>query len=408
VLLALAGCASTSHTTAAERPDARALTPDEQRFADFLKDFRAEAIRAGIKPETYDKAVAGIRINDRVKTLNENQPEFVRPVWDYLAGAVSDLRVTQGKEVLGDNASLFRSLQRKYGVPKEIVAAVWGLESGYGRNTGSFNIFEALATLGYAGPRTAFGREQLIAAMKIMQEEKLAPSQMTSSWAGAIGHTQFVPTTFLLHAVDGDGDGVRNLWSSPADALASAANYLKESGWKTGESWGEEVQLPEGFAYEDCDVDTQKPVSEWAARGVRTATGDRLIPSDDMAAIFLPAGHKGPAFLVRQNFRVILIYNAATSYALAISLLSERLKGRGEIVGSWPRSEIPLTRDQRLALQEGLTALGYDVGTPDGVVGRKTRAAVRAYQKARNLPADGFATRSILARIVKERAGDGS
>jgi membrane-bound lytic murein transglycosylase B len=292
-------------------------------------------------------------------------------------------------------------------VPKETVAAIWGLESAYGRDTGSFNIFEALATLAYHGPRTAFGREQLIAAMKIMQEEKLEPSQMTSSWAGAIGHTQFVPTTFLLHAVDGDGDGVRNLWQAE-DALASAANYLKASGWKTGERWGQEVQLPEGFAYEDCDVDTQKPISEWAARGVKTATGDALTPSDDMAAIFLPAGYRGPAFLVRQNFRVILTYNAATSYALAISLLSERLRGRGEVLASWPRSELPLTKDQRLALQEGLTALGYDVGTPDGVVGRKTRAAVRAYQKARSLPADGFATRDLVVRIAKERERGGS
>jgi membrane-bound lytic murein transglycosylase B len=407
VLLAVAGCASSSHSTAADHPAPQAAPTDQQLFADFLRDFRAEALAAGVRPETYDRATSGIHINDRVKTLNENQPEFVRPVWDYLAGAVSDWRVTRGKEVLSDNASLFRSLQRKYGVPKEVVAAVWGLESAYGRDTGSFNIFEALATLAYHGPRTAFGREQLIAAMKIMQEEKLEPGQMTSSWAGAIGHTQFVPTTFLLHAVDGDGDGVRNLWQAE-DALASAANYLKASGWKPGESWGQEVRLPEAFAYEDCDVDTQKAMSEWAARGVKTATGEALIPSDDMAAIFLPAGHKGPAFLVRPNFRVILTYNAATSYALAISLLSERLRGRGEIVGSWPRSELPLTRDQRLALQEGLAALGYDVGTPDGVVGRKTRAAVRAYQKARSLPADGFATRDVLARILKERERGGS
>jgi membrane-bound lytic murein transglycosylase B len=406
VFLALTGCASTGPGNAADRPitspGAAAVTPDEQVFADFIKDFRAEALRAGVTAETYDKATAGIHINERVKTLNENQPEFTRQVWDYLSGAVSDWRVTRGKEVLGDNASLFRSIQRKYSVPKEVVAAVWGLESAYGRDTGSFNIFEALATLAYHGPRTAFGREQLIAAMKIMQQEKLEPSQMTSSWAGAIGHTQFVPTTFLLHAVDGDGDGVRNLWNAP-DALASAANYLKVSGWQAGERWGQEVQLPDGFAYEDCDVDTQKPISEWVARGVRTATGEPLTPSDTMAAIFLPAGYKGPAFLVRQNFRTILTYNAATSYALAISLLSDRLKGGGNIVAAWPRSELPLTKDQRLQLQEGLNALGYDAGTADGVLGRKTRAALRSFQKARNLPADGFATRDMLARVMKDR-----
>ena len=325
-------------------------------------------------------------------------------MWDYLAGAVSDLRVSKGQEMLSDNAATFRGVERKYGVPREVVAAIWGLETAYGRDQGTFNIFEALATLAYEGPRTVFAREQFIAALKIAELEKIDPAQMTSSWAGAIGHTQFVPTTFLNHAVDGDGDGKRDLWNSPADALASAANYLKESGWKGGEPWGQEVQLPAGFAYEDCDVDTQKPISEWAKRGVRTATGEALAGGDAMAAIFLPAGYKGPAFLVRENFHVILIYNAATSYALAISLLSDRLKGAGDIVGAWPREELPLEKDQRLALQQGLTALGYDVGEADGVLGRKTRAALRAFQKARNLPADGFPTRDMLARVMKDRA----
>ncbi len=253
------------------------------------------------------------------------------------------------------------------------------------------------------GPRIQYAREQFIAALKIMEREKLSPSRMTSSWAGAIGHTQFVPTTFLSHGIDGDGDGKVDLWNSPADALASAANYLKESGWKTGERWGMEVELPDGFAYEDCDVDTQKPISEWASRGVRTATGEALPASDAMAAIFLPAGYKGPAFLVRNNFRVILTYNAATSYALAVSLLADRMRGGGDIVAPWPRNELPLEKDQRIALQTGLNALGFDVGDPDGVLGRKTRAALRAFQKEHHLPADGFPTRAMLERVTKAR-----
>lgn len=402
----LAGCASAGHGHhAAEHaePAKPPVTPDEQKFIDFIKDFRAEAIRAGIRGETYDKAVDGIHINDRIKTLNGNQPEHVRQVWDYLSGAVSDWRVGRGQQMLSDNAALFRSVERKYGVPKEFVAAIWGLESAYGRDQGSFNIFEALATLAYDGPRTTYAREQFIAALKIMEREKMKPSQMTSSWAGAIGHTQFVPTTFLAHGVDGDGDGKVDLWNSPADALASAANYLKQSGWKSGEPWGMEVSLPEGFAYEDCDVDTQKPMSEWAARGVRTATGEPIPSSDAMAAIFLPAGYKGPAFLVRNNFRMILTYNASTSYALAVSLLADRMRGTGDIVTPWPRNELALEKDQRVQLQSGLNALGFDVGEPDGVLGRKTRAALRAFQKQHHLPADGFPTRAMLDRVVKAR-----
>jgi len=411
LLGAVAGCASAAQGTAAAVPAVTPapFSPDAQRFQYFLKDFRVEAIRAGIKPETYDKAIAGIAINDRVKTLNETQPEHVRAVWEYLAGAVSDWRVSKGREMLSDNAATFRGIERKYGVPRETVAAIWGLESAYGRDQGSFNIFEALATLGYEGSRTAYAREQFIAALKIVELEKIEPSQMTSSWAGAIGHTQFVPTTFLNYGVDGDGDGKRDLWNSAADALASAAHYLKESGWKSGEPWGTEVQLPAGFAYEDCDVDTQKPISEWAKRGVRTATGEDLSGGDAMAAIFLPAGYKGPAFLVRENFHVLLTYNAATSYALAVALLADRLKGAGDIIGAWPREELPLEKDERLALQQGLTALGYDAGEADGVLGRKTRAALRAYQKAHNLPADGFPTRDMLARVMRDRAArDGS
>ena len=348
--------------------------------------------------------MAGISLNPRVQELNLVQPEFVRPIWEYLAGAVSEMRVRMGLEAEGANSALFGQLKANYGVQPEILAAIWGLESAYGRNTGSFNLFEALATLAYQGPRSAYGRRQLLAALKIVQEESRDPKTMNSSWAGAFGETQFVPTTFLEHAVDGDGDGKRDPWTTPADALASTANYLKESGWHTGESWGEEVKLPGNFPYAEADPEARKPLRDWAAMGVTGADGSPLPQSDDQGAIFLPAGYRGPAFLVRDNFNVILKYNFATSYALAIGLLADRLEGADGVKGTWPTDIAPLDESSRRILQEGLTALGYDTGGVDGVFGRRTRSALRDYQKAQGLPADGFPTPQLVTRILNERA----
>jgi membrane-bound lytic murein transglycosylase B len=398
-------CLPAGAAPAAKNLSAPAAPQDEElRFAAFLRDFRADALKAGITPATYDRAVSDIHVNLRVEELNEKQPEFVRPIWEYLAGAVSEMRVNRGREQIASHADLFARLQDSYGVPAEILTAIWGLETGYGQNEGTFNLFEALATLAYDGPRTEYGRRQLIAALRIADVEGRDPTTMTGSWAGAFGHTQFVPTTFLEQAVDGDGDGKRDLWNSPADALASAANYLKHSGWRDGESWGEEVRLPDGFPYEIADTDTMRPISEWASLGVRRISGEPLGDATEPAAIFLPAGYRGPAFLVRNNFRAILKYNAATSYALAIGLLSDRLRGAAPVQASWPLDEAPLDESGRTALQEGLTALGFSTGGTDGVLGRQSRAAIRAYQKASGLPADGFATANLLTRILNERS----
>jgi membrane-bound lytic murein transglycosylase B len=300
-------------------------------------------------------------------------------------------------------AAALATIETKYGVPKEILVSIWGNETDFGGALGSFNLFEALATLAYDGPRVQYARRQFIAALKIADAEGRDPATMTSSWAGAFGHTQFIPTTFLDNAVDGDGDGKRDVWNSPADALASAANYLKQSGWHGGESWGEEVRLPEGFAYELADTETKKPISEWTNLGVRKMSGEPLSDAPEAAAIFLPAGYRGPAFLVRNNFNVILKYNASTSYALAIGLLSDRLRGAGGVQASWPLDEVPLDEFGRTTLQEGLSALGFSTGGTDGVLGRQSRAAIRAYQKARGIPADGYATANLLTRILNER-----
>jgi membrane-bound lytic murein transglycosylase B len=383
-------------------PEAKPET--DPRFAEFVRSFRPRALREGIRGEVYDRAMSGIGPNERVAEALVTQPEFVRPVWDYLATAVSDLRVQGGRERLAANDELFDRLEQEHGVPREVVTAVWAMESNYGRILGSYNLFEALANLAYDGRRQEFGRQQLLAALKITQEEGIDPKLMVSSWAGAFGQTQFIPTTFLERAVDGDGDGVRNLWASHADALASAASYLRRSGWRTGEPWGQEVRLPENFPYAEADPEIRKPQREWAALGVRTITGQDLSATDAETSIFLPAGARGPAFIIGRNFTAILRYNNATSYALAVGLLSDRLKGAEGVIGAWPRDERPLNREQRVALQEGLTALGYSTGNADGVLGRATRLAIRNYQKARGLPADGFATTLLLARITEERA----
>jgi membrane-bound lytic murein transglycosylase B len=373
------------------------------RFRAFVQSFRAEAIEAGIPAELYDRAMAGISLNPRVEQLNNSQPEFVRPVWDYLDSAVNDTRVARGRDMMGAYAPLFSRLYEAYGVPTEVLTAIWGMETSYGQVLGSFNLFEALATLAYDGPRAAFGRRQLIAALRIAQTEDRDPASMTGSWAGAFGLTQFIPTTFLERAVDGDGDGKRDLWNSPADALASTANYLRLSGWRTGEPWGTEVLLPTDFSYEKADPDIRLPNHEWAQLGVRKANGEPLSESTEPSAVFLPAGARGPAFLLNENFFAILKYNLATSYALAVSVLSDRLKGAPGVSAAWPRGESMLNARQRMTLQEGLTTLGYDTGGLDGVLGRRTRQAIRDYQKARGLPADGYATASLLTRILNER-----
>jgi membrane-bound lytic murein transglycosylase B len=398
--LAFVAFANASALAAPAPPEA--APEDREVFSRFLRDFRAEAMSSGIGAQTYDRAIGGIRLNPRVQELNLKQPEFVRPVWEYLKGAVSQDRVRLGREAIAANAALMDRLKSRYGVQGEVLGAIWGLETAYGRTIGSYNIFEALATLAYQGPRAAYGKKQLLAALKIAQEEKRDPKTMVSSWAGAFGETQFVPTTFLEYAVDDDGDGKRDLWGSQGDALASAANYLKASGWEAGTGWGEQVLLPPEFPLAEADPEIRKPLSQWQALGVRKADGGMIDGGDVSAAIFIPAGYRGPAFLLRQNFNVVLKYNFATSYALAIGLLSDRLGGAEPIKAQWPEDIEPLDESGRVALQDGLTMLGFDTGGADGVFGRRTRNALREYQKARGLPADGFPTPQILTRILNE------
>ena len=389
---------------AASHPAKPVLTAQDQKFQDFVRDFRGQALAAGIRPATYDQAMAHVARNQKVEDLNLNQPEFARPIWAYLDSAVSDKRVTSGQAALSANLQALASIEAKYGVPKEVLVSIWGNESAYGQGSEPFNMFEALATLAYDGPRTDFARPELIAALKIMQQQHFAPERMTSSWAGAFGQTQFVPSTFLAHAVDGDGDGTIDLWHSAADALASTANVLADAGWQRGGRWGYEVALPAGFAYELADVDAARPVAEWKKLGVKTVGGGDLPHTDEQGAVFLPAGARGPAFMVFGNFRTILKYNNAASYALAVSLLADRIRGADGVIASWPRDEQPLTRDERVAFQTYLARLGYDIGKIDGILGKKARGAVRDWQKAHGLAADGFPTEDLLTRVALDAA----
>jgi membrane-bound lytic murein transglycosylase B len=372
------------------------------RFTTFIRDFRAEAIRAGIRPEIYDASMAGIARNPQVEELNLQQPEFVKPVWQYLDAVVSPERVSKGRQMLLSYGSLLANFEARFGVSKEILVAIWGAETAYGAQMGSFNLFEALATLAYDGPRKDFARRELIAAMKMEQQEHLSPRQMISSWAGAFGQTQFVPSSFLAHAVDGDGDGRRDLWNSPADALASAAVLIRDGGWRRGEPCFYEASLPHDFPYELADLDSTKTFSEWAKLGVRYARGAPLPASTASAAMYLPAGWRGPVFLVFNNFRAILTYNNAATYALAVCDLADRFRGGGEIVARWPLDQQALGSSDRIALQSDLKKLGYDPGNADGIVGRQSRAALRRYQKDRRLPADGFPSLEMLGRLNAE------
>ncbi|HWX88907.1 MAG TPA: lytic murein transglycosylase, partial [Rhizomicrobium sp.] len=349
----------------------------DAKFDAFLTEARVTALAQGITAATFDSATAGLAPIASIAALNANQPEFSKPVWSYLDSAVSARRVADAKLMLARYGDVLDRIAAASGVRKEILVAIWGMETDYGADASGINLFAALATLAYDGPRADYARPEFFAALKIYQEQHYPLSEMVASWAGAFGQTQFTPTTFLKYAADGDGDGQIDLWRSAPDALASAAKLLADQGWKKDQPWGFEVKLPAGFAYEDADTDTQKPVAQWRAQGVKTADGAALPASEDSAGIYLPAGARGPAFLVFSNFSVILKYNNAASYALAVALLADRMAGAGPVRHPWPREERALSRSERFQFQTDLQKLGFDAGTPDGVLGRKSRAALR-------------------------------
>lgn len=416
VAAALAGCATPPPVSAPALP-----TPDRQptavapmatlppadsgdaavlaqRFDLWVAAFRKTAREAGIDEATLHAAFDDVHYLPRVVELDRSQPEFTRSVWDYLDSAVNASRVSRGQEKLLQLRGEADAAALRYGVPAEVVVAIWGMESNYGGNYGDTPTIDALATLGFEGRREAWAKGQLLAALKILQSGDIPRAQMIGSWAGAMGQTQFLPSAFVAYAVDADGDGRRDIWGSMADVMASTANYLARSGWQTGQPWGVEVRLPSGFDLDRVDASIRQSSARWAEEGVQSIDGAPLPPLTD-AALLLPAGARGPAFLVGSNFRAILRYNNSTSYALAVGLLAQRLAGGPGVQAAWPRDLQSLTRAQLLALQTALNARGFASGTPDGVMGPATRDGVRRFQRSIGIAADGYPTIELLQRL---------
>ncbi|MGI3131343.1 lytic murein transglycosylase [Halopseudomonas pachastrellae] len=410
-LLCLGACAETPSvaqnlTPAVVAPTAPATasieTPQQpQTFSAWQADFRREALSKGIEADLFDRAFSGVTPDPDVIRADRSQPEFSRPIWAYLDGALSNLRVAGGQRRLRDEATTFDAIEQRYGVDRHILTAIWGLESNFGQNMGSREVIRSLATLAHEGRRPAFAHDQLLAALDILQHRDIEPSGMLGSWAGAMGQTQFIPTTYNQYAVDFDGNGRRDIWNSSADALASAAHYLKASGWQSGQRWGQEVRLGADFDYALADPSVKKSVSQWQALGVRPAVADSFAAelTDKQASILLPAGYRGPAFLLLHNFSTIMRYNNSTSYALAIGLLSDRFQGNGQIQGQWPTEDRPLSRSERLELQRLLTERGLEPGGIDGIIGANTRNAIRRFQQQQGVPADGYASAALLEQL---------
>lgn len=374
-------------------------TGTEAGFAAWVAGFRVRALAAGITGQTFDDAFRDARFDPAVVEKDRNQSEFTKAIWDYLDSAVSDERVAKGQAALQDNLALLERIEATYGVDKQVVVAVWGLESAYGTYRGTYPLIGTLATLAFDGRRGAFFEGQLLAALTILQNGDVDAAAMTGSWAGAMGHTQFIPTSYLAHAVDFTGDGRRDIWSDdPADALASTAAYLANAGWQTGRPWGVEVTLPPGFDYGDTGERVKKPVARWQALGVRTAEGGAL-PDHGPASVLLPAGARGAAFLVFANFGVIERYNAADAYVIGVGHLADRIAGAPPIRAAWPRQDRVLSLDERVELQRRLAAAGFDPGVADGKIGPNTIAAVRAFQRSIGAVPDGYASLGVLQKL---------
>ena len=383
------------------RPAAEAIVQASANvgFDRWIAGFRGRALARGIRADVFDAAFRGIDYNTDVIERDRRQAEFTKTIWDYLDTAVSATRVANGRKALAQHRRTLDRIEATYGVEKEVVTAIWGLESAYGTFRGSTPVIEALATLAYDGRRGRFFEGQLIDALKIVQAGDIPPRAMTGSWAGAMGHTQFIPSSFLAYAVDFTGDGRRDIWGDdPTDALASTAAYLARFGWTKGQPWGVEVALPPGFDYGLTGERIKKSPRDWAALGVRD-TGGNAVPDHGPASILVPAGARGAAFMIFGNFHVIERYNTADAYVIAVGHLSDRIAGGGPIRADWPRGDRALLAVERTELQERLTAAGFSTGGIDGKIGPRTIAAVRAYQRAQGLTPDGYASLDILKRL---------
>jgi len=374
----------------------------DAKFEAFIQTLWPVAKANGISRDLFDRAFAGITEPDpTVLKLANNQPEFTSTTSAYLEKAVTPIRIGTGQQMLASEAKLLSAIEAKYGVDRRILLGIWGMESNFGKDKGSMKVMRSLATLMYSGLKKQYAREQFVAALKILKRGVVTPENFTGSWAAALGHTQFIPTSYLSYAVDWDGDGVKDIWNSKEDALASTANYLAKSGWKADRPWGWEVTLPKGFNLAMIGRQKWRTVAEWQKLGISRADGKPFGSPQASAFVMVPQGVSGPRFLVTQNFMAIMDYNLSHSYALAVGHLADRIRGGGPILASWPDVTYDLTFKQRVELQRTLTAKGFETGGDDGRFGARTYEAIIAFQKSAGLPLDGVPSLKLLERLRK-------
>ena len=367
--------------------------------AEFVRALWPQAEQRGVSRQAFEAAFAGYSLIPRILELTKKQPEFSQTVSQYIAKRVTDAQAQKGRAMRSEwNQTLTGSAQR-WGVQPEIVLAIWGMETNFGGFMGGENTIYALATLTEGGYRPDYFRGELLTALRIISDGNVTPRNMVGSWAGAMGHTQFMPSSYMQYAVDYNGDGRKDIWNSVQDALGSTANYLNEHGWRSGETWGYEVHLPRGFDYAAARRLERAQISQWQQLGITRSNGKTFPRGSDMARLYMPAGASGPTFLVLHNFDVIKRYNNSDSYALAVGHLADRIIGGGAFVSGWPANDYALNASQKVELQALLNRRGFNVGTPDGAIGPKTRAAVIAFQQQAGLPADGFVSGRLLDRL---------
>lgn len=402
--LAAEGTGKPMTTATATAAAVRSDIPDQldTKLRTFLDALWPEAKKINVSKVTFDRAFAGVKPDLEIFPLLHNQPEYVSTPWDYINQLASDQRVEAGKLKLIENATVLAAIEQKWSVPSAIVLAIWGIESSFGVAPGTRSIIRSLATLAVGeSNRPQFWRKELLAALTIVERGDISLEQMTGSWAGAMGHTQFMPTSFLRHAVDFDGDGRRNIWTSTPDALASTSNFLHDQGWQANVPWGLEVILPARFDYAASPPDTVRTRGDWQDLGLTTPAGRTWPETATGLSLVLPAGAKGPAFLVSRNFKAILKYNNSTRYALAVGHLADRIAGGPPIAAPWPTDDPPLSRDGVREVQKHLMAIGWEIGEADGRSGTSTKSAIREFQRQGGMAADGYPSRTLLERLRK-------
>jgi membrane-bound lytic murein transglycosylase B len=372
----------------------------DPRFQNYVQKLWPAAKAGKISRATFDRAFLGVDSPDpAVLKLASNQPEFTSTTSQYLSKAVTPARIQAGQQKIVEKARLLAALERKYGVDRHVLVAIWGIESNFGTDKGSMGVMRSLATLAYDGRRRSYAQPQIVAALRILQSGVVSIDQLTGSWAGAMGHTQFIPTSYLAYAVDWTGDGARDLWNSEDDALASTANYLARSGWSSAHRWGWEVSLPANFDRSLIGRKRPRKVSAWKKLGVEPVAGGRFGGGDAESFIIIPQGIAGPAFLVTKNFLALMAYNESHSYAVAVGHLADRIRGQGPFLSPWPDQSMELTYAERVELQERLTARGFQTGGTDGRLGARTYEAILAFQKSRGMRLDGEPTRAVLVAL---------